>query len=131
MDQAKRIADELTTTGKATQAMIGVQVPSQDDANGATVVEVTEGGPAAAAGIPTGAVITKLDDRIVSSGDALIAAVRSHAPGDSVTVTYTEGGSEKTATVTLGTAEPVAAQPQTQRQEQQLPFQIPSLPGGR
>nr|WP_314142290.1 trypsin-like peptidase domain-containing protein [uncultured Rhodococcus sp.] len=131
VDQAKRIADELTNTGKATQAMIGVQVPSQDDANGATVVEVTEGGPAASAGIPTGAVITKIDDRIVSSGDALIAAVRSHAPGDSVTVTYTDGGSEKTATVTLGTAEPAAAQPQPQQQEQQLPFQIPSFPGGR
>lgn len=133
VDQAKRIADELTTTGKATQAMIGVQVPSQDDANGATVVEVTEGGPAAAAGIPKGAVITKVDDRIVASGDALIAAVRSHAPGDSVTITYTEGGSEKTAQVTLGTAEPAAAQPQTQtqQQEQQLPFQVPSFPGGR
>ncbi|OZC67079.1 peptidase S1 [Rhodococcus sp. 15-725-2-2b] len=131
VDQAKRIADELTTTGKATQAMIGVQVPSQDDANGATVVEVTEGGPAAAAGIPKGAVITKVDDRIVASGDALIAAVRSHAPGDSVTITYTDGGSEKTATVTLGTAEPAAAQPQTQQQEQQLPFQVPSFPGGR
>ncbi|WP_415975237.1 trypsin-like peptidase domain-containing protein [Rhodococcus sp. 077-4] len=132
VDQAKRIADELTTTGKATQAMIGVQVPSQDDANGATVVEVTEGGPAASAGIPKGAVITKIDDRIVSSGDALIAAVRSHAPGDSVTVTYTEGGSEKTAKVTLGTAEPAAAQPQTRtQQEQQSPFQVPSFPGGR
>ncbi|OZE33885.1 peptidase S1 [Rhodococcus sp. 05-2254-6] len=131
VDQAKRIADELTTTGKATQAMIGVQVPSQDDANGATVVEVTEGGPAASAGIPTGAVITKLDDRVISSGDALIAAVRSHAPGDSVTVTYNEGGSEKTATVTLGTAEPAPAQTQTQQQEQQLPFQVPSFPGGR
>lgn len=131
VDQAKRIADELTTTGKATQAMIGVQVPSQDDANGATVVEVTEGGPAAAAGIPKGAVITKVDDRIVASGDALIAAVRSHAPGDSVTITYTDGGSEKTTTVTLGTAEPAAAQPQTQQQEQQLPFQVPSFPGGR
>ncbi|QII07471.1 PDZ domain-containing protein [Rhodococcoides fascians A25f] len=133
VDQAKRIADELTTTGKATQAMIGVQVPSQDDANGATVVEVTEGGPAASAGIPKGAVITKLDDRIISSGDALIAAVRSHAPGDSVTVTYTDGGSEKTAKVTLGTAEPAAqqTQTQTQQQEQQLPFQVPSFPGGR
>ncbi|MGV8875559.1 MAG: trypsin-like peptidase domain-containing protein [Rhodococcus sp. (in: high G+C Gram-positive bacteria)] len=133
VDQAKRIADELTTTGTATQAMIGVQVPSQDDANGATVVEVTEGGPAASAGIPKGAVITKVDDRIVASGDALIAAVRSHAPGDSVTITYTDGGSEKTANVTLGTAEPAPAQApaQTQQQEQQLPFQVPSFPGGR
>ncbi|MFT7025263.1 MAG: putative serine protease PepD [Rhodococcus sp. (in: high G+C Gram-positive bacteria)] len=106
VDQAKRIADELATTGQATQAMIGVQVPSQDDANGATVVEVTEGGPAEAAGIPQGAVITKVDDRVIESGDALIAAVRSHVPGDSVTITYTDGGREQTVDVTLGTAEP-------------------------
>ncbi|AYJ48716.1 S1C family serine protease [Rhodococcus sp. P1Y] len=134
VDQAKRIADELSTTGKATQAMIGVQVPSKDDANGATVVEVTEGGPAAAAGIPKGAVITKVDDRVVSSGDALIAAVRSHAPGDSVTITYTDGGSEKTADVKLGTAEPQTAPvqaPSRSGSESQSPFQIPGFPGGR
>ncbi|SNS45294.1 S1C family serine protease [Rhodococcoides kyotonense] len=130
VDQAKRIADELSTTGKATQAMIGVQVPSQDDANGATVVEVTEGGPAASAGIPKGAVITKVDDRVISSGDALIAAVRSHAPGDSVKITYTDGGSDKTVDVTLGTAEPQTAAVQAPT-ESQSPFQIPGFPGGR
>lgn len=130
VDQARRIADELTKTGKATQAMIGVQVPSQDDANGATVVEVTEGGPAASAGIPKGAVITKVDDRVISTGDALIAAVRSHAPGDSVKITYTEGGNEKTVDVTLGTAEPQTAAVQAPT-ESQSPLQIPGFPGGR
>ncbi|MEO7077561.1 MAG: PDZ domain-containing protein, partial [Rhodococcus sp. (in: high G+C Gram-positive bacteria)] len=132
VDQAKRIADELSKTGKATQAMIGVQVPSQDDANGATVVEVTAGGPAAAAGIPKGAVITKVDDRVISSGDALIAAVRSHAPGDSVKITYSEGGKDKTVDVTLGTAEPQTAAVQAPSgSEPQSPLQIPGFPGGR
>ena len=43
---------------------------------------------------------------VIDAGDALIAAVRSHAPGDTVTVTYTdaEGGNSKTVQVTLGTA---------------------------
>ncbi|RZK94320.1 MAG: trypsin-like serine protease, partial [Rhodococcus sp. (in: high G+C Gram-positive bacteria)] len=54
VDQARRIADELVKTGKATQAVIGIQVPSQDAANGATVVEVTSGSPAEKAGIPKG-----------------------------------------------------------------------------
>ena len=58
-----RIADELVQSGKATQAIIGISVPSRDDANGATVLGVTDGGPAAQAGIPTGAVVTKVDDR--------------------------------------------------------------------
>ena len=130
VDQAKRIADELATTGQATQAMIGVQVPSQDDANGATVVEVTEGGPAEAAGIPQGAVITKVDDRVIESGDALIAAVRSHVPGDSVTITYTDGGREQTVDVTLGTAEPQTGAVQAPS-ESGSQLQIPGFPGGR
>ncbi|MFZ2175962.1 MAG: trypsin-like peptidase domain-containing protein [Rhodococcus sp. (in: high G+C Gram-positive bacteria)] len=107
VDQARRIADELVKTGKATQAIIGIQVPSRDNVNGATVVEVTAGGPAEKAGIPKGAVITKVDDRVIDSGDALIAAIRSHAPGDTVSVTYTgaDGSGRKTVEVTLGTAE--------------------------
>ncbi|MGB6183468.1 MAG: trypsin-like peptidase domain-containing protein, partial [Rhodococcus sp. (in: high G+C Gram-positive bacteria)] len=104
VDQARRIADELVQTGKATQAIIGISVPSRDDANGASVMAVTEGGPAAQAGIPSGAVVTKVDGRVIGSGDALIAAVRSHAPGETVSVTYTQGGSEQTVDVTLGTA---------------------------
>ena len=130
VDQAKRIADELATTGQATQAMIGVQVPSRDDANGATVVEVTAGGPAEAAGIPQGAVITKVDDRVIESGDALIAAVRSHVPGDSVTITYTDGGREQTVDVTLGTAEPQTGAVQAPS-ESGSQLQIPGFPGGR
>jgi putative serine protease PepD len=107
VDQARRIADELVKTGKATQAVIGIQVPSQDAANGATVVEVTSGSPAEKAGIPKGSVITKVDDRVITSGDALIAAIRSHAPGDNVSITYTDGNgsNSKTVDVTLGTAE--------------------------
>lgn len=104
VDQARRVADELIKTGKATQAMIGVTVPSQDNADGATVMDVTADGPAAQAGIPKGAVITKLNDRVISDGDSLIAAVRSNAPGDKVSITYVDGGQTKTVEVTLGTA---------------------------
>ena len=105
IDQAIRVARELETTGKASHANIGVSVrPSgASDAPGAVVTAVTPGGPAAGAGIPDDAVITKVDDRVISSGDALVAAVRSHAPGDTVTVTYLDNGATKTAQVKLGT----------------------------
>ncbi|MDG3014803.1 S1C family serine protease [Speluncibacter jeojiensis] len=106
VDQAKRIADELMKSGKATEAMLGVTVPNQDTVNGASVIDVLQGGPADKAGIPKGVVITKIDDRVIDSGDSLIAAVRSHAPGDQVQVTYTDqnGGNAKAVPVTLGTA---------------------------
>ncbi|MCE5289439.1 MAG: trypsin-like peptidase domain-containing protein [Nocardiaceae bacterium] len=102
VDQAMRVARQLIDTGKATHAMIGVQVPMKDDADGARVTAVTAGGAAAAAGIPKGAIITKVDDRVITDGSALIAAIRSHSPGDKVQVTYTDpAGGSKTVTVTL------------------------------
>ncbi|MDH6676274.1 putative serine protease PepD [Rhodococcus sp. LBL1] len=104
VDQARRVADELVKTGKATQAIIGVQVSAKESTGGAPIVDVTPGGPADKAGIPKGAVVTKVDDRVVTTGDSLIAAIRSHAPGDTVKVTYKDSaGNTKTVDVQLGT----------------------------
>ena len=36
--------------------------------------------------------VTAIDDQRVTTADALIAAVRSHAPGEQVKVSYTRGG---------------------------------------
>ncbi|MET8425294.1 trypsin-like peptidase domain-containing protein [Nocardia sp. NPDC004860] len=106
VDTARRVADELIKNGKATYAQIGVTVRAQDDVNGARVMDVSPDGPAAKAGIPKNAIITKIDDQIVDSGNSLIAGVRSHRPGDKVKVTYTDdqGKNPKTVEVTLGEA---------------------------
>ncbi|MGX6511138.1 S1C family serine protease [Rhodococcus sp. SJ-2] len=104
VDQARRIADELIDTGTATHALIGVQVPARADVNGAAVVEVVADGPAARAGIPAGSVITKVDDRVVTDGDSLIAAIRSQAPGTTVSVTYTDAQGNNPTTVDVETA---------------------------
>ncbi|MDM2034597.1 trypsin-like peptidase domain-containing protein, partial [Mycobacteroides abscessus] len=104
VDQAKRVADQLITNGRATHASLGVRVGNDKEVQGARIVEVVAGGAAEKAGIPNGAVVTKVDNRPVNSADGLVAAVRSKAPGDKVTLTYTDGngGQEKTADVTLG-----------------------------
>ncbi len=107
VDQAKRIADQLIATGKASHASLGVRVSSDASTHGARVVEVVGSGPAASAGLPTGAVVTKLDERVIDSADALVAAVRSRSPGDTITLTYTDpSGATKTVKVKLGTATP-------------------------
>jgi putative serine protease PepD len=107
IDEAKRIADQLITTGKATHASLGVQVaPNEETAHGAEIAKVIPGGPAALAGLPAGAIVTKADNRIIDSDNALIAAVRSKAPGDKITLSYADpSGATKTTEVTLGTAE--------------------------
>ena len=106
VDQAKRIADELIATGKATHASLGVQVTNDKGTPGAKVMDVVQGGAAATAGVPKGVVVTKVDDRPINSADALVAAVRSKAPGDKVSLTYQDaGGGGRTVQVTLGKAE--------------------------
>ncbi|WP_225725532.1 MULTISPECIES: S1C family serine protease [unclassified Nocardia] len=106
VDQARRVADELSKTGHATYAQIGIKIQAQDPVNGARVLEATPDGPAAKAGIPAGVVVTKVDNRNIDSGDALVAAIRSHAPGDKVKITYTDdqGNNPKTVEVTLAGA---------------------------
>jgi putative serine protease PepD len=106
VDQAKRIADELIATGTASHASLGVQVTNDKDTPGAKVVEVIPNGAAASAGLPGGVVVTKVDDRPVNSADGLVAAVRSKAPGDKVTLTYKDpSGDSRKVEVTLGKAQ--------------------------
>jgi putative serine protease PepD len=106
VDQAKRIADELISTGKASHASLGVQVTTDKSVPGAKVMEVVQGGAAAGAGVPKGVVVTRVDDRPINSADALVAAVRSKAPGDKVSLTYQDpSGGNRTVQVTLGKAE--------------------------
>jgi putative serine protease PepD len=105
-DQAKRIADELVSTGTASHGSLGVQLSNDaTKGSGAAIAEVVDGGPAAAAGLPSSAVITKVDGQVIDGPEALVAAIRSRAPGDTVSVTYLDAsGAAQTTQVTLGKA---------------------------
>jgi putative serine protease PepD len=109
-ETATKIADQIIRTGSATHSQIGVSVadaPSGTDGApglGALIRAVQSGGPAAKAGVQVGDVVTKVDDRRVTDANSLIVAVRSHDPGEVVTLTLTRNGSEKTLRVTLGSS---------------------------
>jgi putative serine protease PepD len=103
VDQAKRIADELITSGRASHASLGVQLNGAAEARGAEVATVTSGAPAEVAGLPDGAVITRVDGRVIDGPDALAAALGSKTPGDKVRVTYVgPSGVTRTTVVALG-----------------------------
>jgi putative serine protease PepD len=104
MDSAKRIADSLAAGKQPTHAALGVEI-SDAPAGGAAISRVTAGSAAARAGLATGDVVTTLDGAQITDSASLRAAVRSHAPGDAVVLTYTRGGDTRQATVTLGTAD--------------------------
>jgi putative serine protease PepD len=101
INQAKRIAEDIIDTGKARRTVIGAEVITGEGASGARLRAVESGGPASAAGLRAGDVITKLDGRPLDDGTSLIAMVRKYAPGSVVAVEYRRGTKPSTASVTL------------------------------
>ncbi|MEV3950144.1 trypsin-like peptidase domain-containing protein [Streptomyces halstedii] len=112
VNQAKRVAEELINTGKATHPVIGVTLDMQYTGDGAKVggksadgtSAVTPGGPADKAGIKAGDVITQVQGQRVHSGEELIIKIRAHRPGDRLDLRLTRGGKERSMTLTLGSA---------------------------
>ncbi|WP_436493622.1 S1C family serine protease [Actinokineospora sp. HUAS TT18] len=105
IDQARRTADEIVKTGKATQTVLGVSVRDNPD-GGALISEVVSGGAGERAGLKSGEVITMLDDRRIETSDALVAAVRSKAPGDKVKLVIGDGTRTVEATLAGQPVEP-------------------------
>ncbi|HSP38964.1 MAG TPA: trypsin-like peptidase domain-containing protein [Frankiaceae bacterium] len=103
IDQAKTVADQLINGQAPSHAQLGISV-SDATSGGAQVGEVTGSSGAAKAGLQTGDVVVQADSAPVADADALIAAVRSHKPGDTITLTYTRNGARRTAQVTLGSS---------------------------
>jgi putative serine protease PepD len=88
INQAKRVAEELERTGRATRPVLGVALAGRGRAtNGAVIGQVEPGGPADQAGVKANEVVTRVDDRLVTNGNELVAAIRDHAPGERVTLT--------------------------------------------
>ncbi|MEU0431262.1 trypsin-like peptidase domain-containing protein [Streptomyces sp. NPDC006290] len=113
VNQAKRVAEELINTGRATHPVIGVTLDMNYAGDGARVgtkaagggPPVTTGGPGAKAGIRAGDVITEVDGGRVHSGEELIVKTRAHRPGDRLRLTVRRGGTRRTVTLVLGSAD--------------------------
>jgi putative serine protease PepD len=101
INQAKRIAEELISTGKSTHPVIGVTL-DQGGSNGVRIGSVTPGGPADGAGLKAGDVITAVDGRAVSTPVELVVAIRANNPGDKITLTVRSGSTTHDVTLTLG-----------------------------
>ncbi len=108
-DEASRIAGELIATGRATHAVLGVEVGGSAGTTsslpGVPLHSVTAGGVAAKAGLKAGDIVTSIDGQRVTDPDALIAAVRNHAPGQQVKISYLRNGKSSDLEVTLGSSD--------------------------
>jgi putative serine protease PepD len=104
VDHAARIANELIATGTASHAWLGAQLATDCDREGARIIGVASGSPAALAGLSDGALVTKVDDQVIHNAGALYAVVQSQAPGAKMAVRFIDPvGDPRTVLVTLGT----------------------------
>jgi putative serine protease PepD len=110
VNQGKRVAEELINTGTAKHPVIGVTLDMKYMGDGAKVGQngdkpaVTPGGPAAKAGIKPGDVITAVNGGKVHNGEELIVKIRSHRPGDKLSLSVDRGGSSQRIDLVLGSA---------------------------
>ncbi len=104
INTAKRIAEEIIATGDSNTPIIGVVLNTAYTGEGAEVGELTADGPAQAAGIKAGDIITALNGRQVADSTELVVSIRSYDPGDTVDVTFTRNGQTRTVSLTLGSS---------------------------
>ena len=104
IDTAKRIANEIIKTGSSSTPIIGVKLDMQFEGPGGKVVDITEGTPAADAGLRLDDLITKVNDTVIADATQLIVTVRSYAPGDTINLTVERDGETLTVPLTLEAA---------------------------
>jgi putative serine protease PepD len=105
-NRAKVIVDQLVRSGRVTnsgRAYLGVQSGSTSGGQGALVVQVVPGGPAAQAGITAGSLIASVAGKPTQTASELAEVLATLQPGQTVPVAVVRpDGSSATVNVTLG-----------------------------
>lgn len=99
INQAKRVATDLITTGKSSYPVIGVQLDTTYAGIGAKVESIIPDSPASNTALKAGDVITQIDGVIIGGATELVVRIRAKSPGDLVTLTLLD---ETEIEITLG-----------------------------
>ena len=109
INQARKTADQLIKTGKATYPVMGISVDMNFSGTGAMIAKtagaIIPGGPASLAGMKSGDVITEIEGRVITSPEELIVAIRSHSVGEEIEITYLRSGVSKSVRLTLAASD--------------------------
>ena len=105
INQARKTADQLIKTGKASYPVMGVSIDMNFAGPGAKVTTsdgaILPGGPAQKAGIKPGDVIIEFAGKTINTADELIVAIRAKNIGDRVEIKFKRGSSTRSTTITL------------------------------
>ncbi|MDQ3104432.1 MAG: trypsin-like peptidase domain-containing protein [Actinomycetota bacterium] len=104
IDQVRVTVSQLIRTGAASYPIIGAEVNTATSV-GARISRVDPDSPAEQAGLEPGDVVVEIDGQPVEDGIELIVEIRSHVPGDTVTVAYLRDGQRDVTGVVLGEQE--------------------------
>ncbi|WP_087000632.1 Do family serine endopeptidase [Rhizobium sullae] len=109
---ARTVVDQLIRTGRIERGFIGVRLQEitpviaealgMPGSKGALIASVDPGSPAEQAGIRSGDVITRFNDKDIRSAHDLTLAVTNQKPGTKVTLTSNRGGSTQEVALTIG-----------------------------
>ena len=97
---AKSIVSQLIDSGKVEHAFLGVRLQDASGGGG-QITLVQANSPARRAGLRSGDVVTRVDDKKVGTADELRAAINAKRPGDRVSLTYRRDGQTHTVRITL------------------------------
>jgi putative serine protease PepD len=103
VDTVKEVVPQLLRGGEIKRAYLGVSTGPAQSGDGAVVMSITAGGPAADSDLRIGDRIVKVEDRAIEDPSDLANSVLDFKPGDRVSLTVVRGGDERTIDVRLGT----------------------------
>lgn len=109
VDSIKKVVPELIRFGNVDRPTLGIQIIPQEelyrrgyrDLKGVVVWEALPGGPAEAAGLNRGDIITSIDGEEIKNFDDLYAALEKRRFGDTVTVGIQRGDQQGTVRLKL------------------------------
>jgi putative serine protease PepD len=100
IEQVQVTTDQILRTGEAQYPVIGANVRGSEKLDGATVESITAGSPASRTDLKVGDLIVKVDGKPVTGSSDVVVAVRTHQPGEKVTLTVRRDG--KTLEIIVG-----------------------------
>ncbi|MBD8870282.1 S1C family serine protease [Nocardioides donggukensis] len=101
IEQVRVTADQILKDGEARYPVIGATVTTDESGQGALIDGIEPGSPAAKGGLKAGDVVTAVDERQVTDSPTLIVAIRTHLPGEEITLTVDRDGDQREIAVTL------------------------------
>ena len=137
INKARAIAESIIEKGYVSKPYIGVSVTTVSEETqafglpkGASVQQIVEDSPAAAAGLNINDIITHVNGEEIATSNDLVAVVRKAAIGDTLKFTVYRMGKTMEITVTVGEQKTTAQEQEQEQTQNQNQSQRPQYPWG-